>query len=223
VQNLSLGNVGLEFCIISFEKYFHIWLSWLPLANVRFKNWPCLCKVEIFRWILLILLFCFVFECVKNLKTDPSSVMSKAIKGLSMSSLLPISFEVEWYNSRSDKWYQSHGHGFEKHECHCEGGIVEGNTIWFLTITLKTDLHGMMSKAIKDLNMSSSSLNGFEVKWHSHCPTNFDTHMIILAHVLFSSLEIMCLSSKRYEMRCLHAWSNSKGKEENSKGWIAKH
>ena len=55
--------------------------------------------------------------------------MSKSIKDLNMSSLSPIDFEVEQHNSRSDKWYQSQGHGFKPRECHCEGGIVGRTTI----------------------------------------------------------------------------------------------
>ena len=33
------------------------------------------------------------------------SAMSNAIKDLNMSFSLSISFEVEWHNSRFDKWY----------------------------------------------------------------------------------------------------------------------
>ena len=54
-------------------------------------------------------------------------MMSNAIKDLSVSSLSPIGFEMEWHNSRFDKWYQSQGHGFESRECHCEVGIVGGD------------------------------------------------------------------------------------------------
>ena len=53
--------------------------------------------------------------------------MSNAIKDLSVSYSSPISFEMEQHNSRSDKWYQSQGHGFESRECHCEGEIVGGD------------------------------------------------------------------------------------------------
>ena len=58
--------------------------------------------------------------------------MSNAIKDLSVSFSSAISFEVEWYSSRFDKWYQSQGHGFESRECHCEGGIVGGPQFDFL-------------------------------------------------------------------------------------------
>ena len=81
-----------------------------------------------------------------------------------MSSSSLIGFEVEWHSSRSDKWYQSQGHKFESQECHCEGGIAGGTTIWLPTTTLKTDPSGMMLKVIKNLSMSSSSSIGFEVK-----------------------------------------------------------
>ena len=50
--------------------------------------------------------------------------MLNAIKDLSVSSLSPIGFKVKWHNSRSDKWYQRQGHGFESQECHCEKWIV---------------------------------------------------------------------------------------------------
>ena len=53
-------------------------------------------------------------------------VMSNIIKDFSVSFSSPIGFEVEWHNSRFDKWYQSQGYGFESWECHCEGGIVVG-------------------------------------------------------------------------------------------------
>ena len=90
--------------------------------------------------------------------------MSKAIKDLSISSSSPIGFEVEWHSSRSDKWYQSQGHKFESQECHYEGGIARGTTIWLPTTTLKTDPSGLMLKVIKNLSMSSSSSISFEVK-----------------------------------------------------------
>ena len=35
-------------------------------------------------------------------------MMSNAIKDLSESYSSPIDFEMEWHNSRSDRWYQSH-------------------------------------------------------------------------------------------------------------------
>ena len=109
-------------------------------------------------------------------KKGPNGVMLKTIKDLSMSSSSPISFKVEWHNSWSDKWYQSQGHGFESRECYCERGIVGGTTIWLLTTTIKTDPRGVMSKAIKALSMSSSSLIGFEVEWHS---SRFDIYIYI--------------------------------------------
>ena len=93
--------------------------------------------------------------------------MSNTIKNLSVSSSSPIDFEVEWHSSRSNKWYQSQGHGFESWECHCEEGIIGGTIIWLPTTTLKTDPHSVMSNTIKDLNVSSSSPIGFEVEWHS--------------------------------------------------------
>ena len=45
-----------------------------------------------------------------TLKTGPQSVMLKAIKNLRVSSSSPISFEVKWHSSWSDKWYQSQVH-----------------------------------------------------------------------------------------------------------------
>ena len=72
-----------------------------------------------------------------TLKTGQRGVMLKAIKKLSVSSSSPIGFEVKWHSLRSDKWYQSHGHGFKSRECHYEGGIVRGTTIWLPTTTLK--------------------------------------------------------------------------------------
>ena len=56
-------------------------------------------------------------------------MISNAIKDLSVSSSSSIDFEMEWYSSQSNKWYQSQGHGFESHECYCEGGIIGGTTI----------------------------------------------------------------------------------------------
>ena len=91
-------------------------------------------------------------------------MMSNAIKDLSVSSSSPISFEVEWHSSQFDKWYQSQGHGFESWECNCERGIVGRTTSWLPTTTLKTGLRGMMSNAIKDLSVSSSSPIDFEVE-----------------------------------------------------------
>ena len=102
-----------------------------------------------------------------TLKTRSQGVMLNAIKYLSVSSSSPIGFEVESHNSRSDKLYQSQGHGFESRECHCEGGIVGETTIWLPTITLKIGPRGVMSNAIKDLSVFSSSLIGFKVEWHS--------------------------------------------------------
>ena len=62
-------------------------------------------------------------------KNKPRGVISNAIKDLSISFLSPIGFEVEWYSSWPDKWYQSQGNGFKSQECHYEGGIVGGTTI----------------------------------------------------------------------------------------------
>ena len=90
--------------------------------------------------------------------------MSNTIKDLSVSSLSPIGFEVELHSSQSDKWYQSQGYGFESRECNCEGGIVRGTTSWLPTTILKTGLRGVMSNAIKDLSVSSSSSIDFEVE-----------------------------------------------------------
>ena len=73
-----------------------------------------------------------------TLKTGLRGVISNAIKDLSVSSLSPIGFEVEWHSSQPDKWYQSQGHGFESRECHCEGRIVRGTTIWLHTTTLRS-------------------------------------------------------------------------------------
>ena len=42
-----------------------------------------------------------------------------------------------------------------------------GITIWLPTTTLKIGPRGVMSNAIKDLSLPSSSLIGFEVEWHS--------------------------------------------------------
>ena len=93
--------------------------------------------------------------------------MSNAIKDLSVFSLSPIGFEVEWHSSQSDKSYQGQGHEFELRECHCEGRIVRRTTIWLPATTLKSSPRGMMSNVIKYLNMSSSSPIGFEVQWHT--------------------------------------------------------
>ena len=93
--------------------------------------------------------------------------MSNDIKDLSVSSSSLIGFKVEWHRSRFNKWYQSQGHGFESRECHCEGEIVGGITIWLPTTTLKTGLRGTISNAIKNFNVFSSSLISFEVEWHS--------------------------------------------------------
>ena len=102
-----------------------------------------------------------------TLKIDPRGVMLKLIKDLSVTSSSPIGFEVEWHNSQSNKWYQTQGHGFKSRECHCEGGIVEGTTIWPPKTTLKIGLCDVMSKLIKDLSVSFSSPIGFELEWHS--------------------------------------------------------
>ena len=45
--------------------------------------------------------------------------------------------------------------------------IFGGTTIWLLTATLKISLRGVMSNAINDLSVSSSSPIGFEMEWHS--------------------------------------------------------
>ena len=58
------------------------------------------------------------------LRLQKRSGIIEAIKDLSVSSLSLIGFEVEWHSSRSDKWHQSQGHGFESQECHYEGEIV---------------------------------------------------------------------------------------------------
>ena len=116
-----------------------------------------------------------IWLSITTLKTGSHGVMLKSIKDLSVFSSLPIGFKVEWHNSQSDKWYQSHGHGFESRECHCEGGIVGGTTIWLPTTTLKTNLHGVMLKVIKDLSMSFSSPIGFEVKWHNSRSNSFNS------------------------------------------------
>ena len=102
-----------------------------------------------------------------TLKIDQCGVMLNAIKDLSMLSSSPIDFEVEWYSSWSNKWYQSQSHGFESRKCHCEGGIIGGTTIWLPITTLKTSLRGVMSNAIKDLSVLFLSPIGFEVEWHS--------------------------------------------------------
>ena len=104
---------------------------------------------------------------ITTLKTSPHDVMSNAIKDLNVSSSSPISFKVEWHSSRSNKWYQSQGHRLESRECHCEGRIVGETIIWLSTTTLKTGPRGVISNAIKDLNVPSSSPIGFEVEWHS--------------------------------------------------------
>ena len=88
-----------------------------------------------------------------TLKTGPHDVMSNAIKDLNVSFSSQIGFEVEWHSSQFDKWYQSQGHEFESRECHCEGGIVGGTTIWLSTTTLKISPRGVMSNAIKDLSV----------------------------------------------------------------------
>ena len=59
-----------------------------------------------------------------TLKTGLHGVMLNAIKDLSVSFSSPIGFKVKWHNSRSNKWYQRQGHGFESQECHCEKWIV---------------------------------------------------------------------------------------------------
>ena len=108
-----------------------------------------------------------------TLKIDPRGVMSKLIKDLSVTFSSPIGFEVEWHSSKSNKWYQSQGHGFESQGCHCERGIVEGTTIWLPKTTLKTGLCDVISKLIKYLSLSSSSPIGFEVEWHSSRSNNW--------------------------------------------------
>ena len=45
--------------------------------------------------------------------------------------------------------------------------FVRGTTIWLATTTLKTDSRGVMSNAIKDLSVSSSSPISFEMEWHN--------------------------------------------------------
>ena len=101
------------------------------------------------------------------LKTGSHGVMLNVIKDLNVSSSLPISFEVKWHNSRSDKWYQSQGLEFELLKCHCDGEMAGGTTMWLPTPTLKTCSHGVMLKVIKDLIVSSSSPFAFNVEWHS--------------------------------------------------------
>ena len=93
--------------------------------------------------------------------------MLNAIKDLSVSSLSLIGFEVEWHSSRSDKWYQSQGYGFKSHECYCEGQIVRGDHNLTPYNHSKKGPHGVMSNAIKDLSVFSSSPIGFKVEWHS--------------------------------------------------------
>ena len=90
--------------------------------------------------------------------------MLNAIKDLSVSSLSLIGFEVEWHSSRSDKWYQSQGYGFESHECYCEGRIVRGDHNLTPYNHSEKGPHGVMSNAIKDLSVSSSSPIGFKVE-----------------------------------------------------------
>ena len=91
-------------------------------------------------------------------------MMSNAIKDLSVSSSSPIGFEVNWHSSRSDKWYQSQGHGFKSRECNCKGGILGGTTSWLPPTTIKTGLRGVKSNAIKDLSVSFSSPIDFKVE-----------------------------------------------------------
>ena len=107
-------------------------------------------------------------------------VMSNVIKNLSVSSLSPIGFEVEWHNSWSEKWYRSQGYKFESRECYCERGIVGGTTIWFPTTTLKIGFCGVLSNDIKDLSVSSSSTIGFEVEWHNSRSDNYVFMLITL-------------------------------------------
>ena len=91
-------------------------------------------------------------------KSGSQDVMSNAIKDLSVFSSSPIDFKVEWYSSRSDKWYRSQGHGFESWECHCNEGIVRGTTIQLPTIILKTGPWSVMSNAIKEVCLSHHQL-----------------------------------------------------------------
>jgi len=90
--------------------------------------------------------------------------MLNVIKVMSMSSLLLISFEVEWHSLRFDKLYQCQGYKYKLLVCHCNffwGVGAEGRgwllwaTIQFPRNALKTYLQGMISNAIKDLNVSS--------------------------------------------------------------------
>ena len=52
----------------------------------------------------------------------------------------------------------------ESNECNCEGRIVRGDHNLTPYNHSKKGPHGVMSNAIKDLSMSSSSLIGFEVE-----------------------------------------------------------
>ena len=105
-----------------------------------------------------------IWLLITTQKINPRGTMSNGIKNLSVSSSLPITFEVKWHNSWSNKWYQNQGHGFKLQECYCVGGIVMGTTIWLSTTTLKVGLWSAISNAIKYLSVSFSSSIGFEVE-----------------------------------------------------------
>ena len=95
-------------------------------------------------------------------------MMSNTIKNLSVSSSSSIGFEMEWHSLRSDKWYQSQGHGFESRECHCEGEIVGGdhNLTPYNYSKNRFAWHDVEYQK-KKLSVSYSSPIGFEVEWHS--------------------------------------------------------
>ena len=52
----------------------------------------------------------------------PIDAVLNVIKVMSMSSLLLISFEVEWHSLRSDKLYQCQGYEYKLLVCHCNFG-----------------------------------------------------------------------------------------------------
>ena len=64
------------------------------------------------------------FDSTTTLKTGPWSMMSNAIKDLSVSSSSPVRFEVKWHSSWSDKWYQSQGHEFKSQSVIVREGLL---------------------------------------------------------------------------------------------------
>lgn len=104
----------LIFFLLAFKEWISCSMNWFKRVGIFYLWGQTCCGTTI--WLP-----------TTTLKTSSRGVMLNVIKDLSVSSSSPISFEVKWRSSRSDKWYQSQGHGFKLREYHCEGGIIGGS------------------------------------------------------------------------------------------------